>query len=238
MVLGAYSSPDFLRSDHFVYRDKYDILDFSRPHVNSTDPFTKLPTELKNMILFDLDPKGIGSLRQVSREFRHLPQQLFRHLFLEEFPWLWEIDEFKQRKLEETRETYLSELGGDPCRLKEERPDEYKKYVQECAALKSPRLEWNKIYGRIKLWEKSSLGLRNRVRVWELAERITKRIGNLRDEKSAEKRYDLRDEGDRLQVKPTKEERDRGLVTNGAGCPDCQFPRVVATVDGENMRDA
>lgn len=81
------------------------------------------------------------------------------------------------------------------------------------------------------------MGLRNRTRVWELTERITERIANLREAGSAEKRYDLRDEEDLLQVRPTNEEVDSGVVKNAHNCPDCQIYQIERTTDDEDMKD-
>ncbi|KAK1149618.1 hypothetical protein N8T08_005167 [Aspergillus melleus] len=58
---------------------------------NTSDPFSRLPPELRTMILGGLDAKDIASLRLASRTFYDLPASLFHKLIKEEMPWLWEI---------------------------------------------------------------------------------------------------------------------------------------------------
>jgi hypothetical protein len=56
----------------------------------ATDPFYRLPVELRTEILDNLPSKGIASLRLASRVFSQLPIAYFQTLLRREHPWLWE----------------------------------------------------------------------------------------------------------------------------------------------------
>lgn len=56
----------------------------------SSDIFSKLPSEIRSMVLSQLTSKDIATLRLASRSFRELPQSLFRERLLQEKPWFWE----------------------------------------------------------------------------------------------------------------------------------------------------
>ncbi|TGO23546.1 hypothetical protein BPAE_0129g00300 [Botrytis paeoniae] len=209
-----------------------------QPYVNSTDHFNKLPIEPKQIILYELGSKDIANLRLVSRAFRQLPQQLFRHLLVKELPWFWEIDHIQQRKMEQFRKMLLERYGEDLAGLSERDDFEYVQFIKDCIAMKPPNFVWKRVYDRIKLLQKGNLGVRNRVRVWGLAERIAERIGHLRGMESAGKRYDLRYDEDNLLVKPTKEEVDSGAVNHGHECSECHHYQVERMENIGEMLDA
>ncbi|TGO51844.1 hypothetical protein BCON_0153g00100 [Botryotinia convoluta] len=204
-----------------VWRKKQFNGNLSQLYVNSTDHFNKLPIELRHIILYQLGSKDIANLRLVSRAFRQLPQRLFRHLLVKELPWFWEIDQIQQRKMEQYRKMLLDLYGEDLAGLEGRDDFEYVQFVKDCVAMKPPSFVWKRVYDRVKLLQKGNLGVRNRVRVWGLAERIAERIGHLRGMESTGKRYDLRYDEDNLQVKPTKEEVDSGAVNHGHECSEC-----------------
>lgn len=54
------------------------------------DTFSKLSAEITSMILDHLGSKDIANLRLATPVFRQLPAILFRRLFLEDMPWLFE----------------------------------------------------------------------------------------------------------------------------------------------------
>ncbi|KAE8406853.1 hypothetical protein BDV37DRAFT_291569 [Aspergillus pseudonomiae] len=58
---------------------------------NTTDPFTRLPREILDMIIKSLSTKDIASLRLVSRQFYQLHVSLWHRLIQEDMPWLWEV---------------------------------------------------------------------------------------------------------------------------------------------------
>lgn len=60
------------------------------PTTFSGDPFSKLPQELKLMVLSYLGLIDIANIRLASRCFRQLSQGFFRSLILRDMPWLWE----------------------------------------------------------------------------------------------------------------------------------------------------
>lgn len=55
------------------------------------DPFSALAAEITSMILEHLGSKDIANLRLATPVFRQLPTILFRGLFLEDMPWLFEM---------------------------------------------------------------------------------------------------------------------------------------------------
>ncbi|TGO81258.1 hypothetical protein BPOR_1243g00030 [Botrytis porri] len=221
-----------------VWRKKLFNGDSSQPYVNSTDHFNKLPIELKQKKLYELGSKDIAKLRVVSRAFRQLLQQLFRHLLLKDFPWFWEIDHIQQRKMEQFRKMLLERYGEDLAGLSKRDDFEYVQFIKDCVAMKPPNFIWKRVYDRVKLLQKGNLGVRNRVRVWGLAERIVERIGHLSGIESAGKRYDPRYEEDNLQVKPTKEEVLSGAVNYGYECSECCNYQVERMENIERMPDA
>lgn len=57
---------------------------------NPTDPFSRLPGEIRMFILLQLGFKDIANLRLTSRNFLQLPKSLFYELALRDWPWLYE----------------------------------------------------------------------------------------------------------------------------------------------------
>ncbi|KAK7417483.1 hypothetical protein QQX98_004603 [Neonectria punicea] len=54
------------------------------------DVFSRLPQELRTMVVMYLDSRDIAALRTASRSFSPLPQAVFQALTLRERPWMWE----------------------------------------------------------------------------------------------------------------------------------------------------
>jgi len=166
---------------------------------NPTDIFIKFPAELKSLVLEHLGSKDIGSLRLASRSFRQLPKTLFKRLIRDELPWFWEYDFLDGMDLE--------------CMLQEGHD---KKKVKDDQAAK--RINWLDIYKQLCVAKRGILGVRNRARVWYLVEEIVKRIEELRDRC-------CRDGGE-LEVVPSVEEEEAGLVKNGLYCPRCDVFQI------------
>ncbi|KAH6691128.1 hypothetical protein BKA61DRAFT_742527 [Leptodontidium sp. MPI-SDFR-AT-0119] len=152
--------------------------EISSPGENKTDPFRLLPAELKTMIRSDLSSQGIASLRLVLRSFRYLPKQLFLQLIEKEMPWFWEFDEL-EAFMERARADYSRVIG----------------YIE----IKDNRINWYVLYKQLSLARGRLLGLRNRVRVWNVAEEIAERIKHLRDDLG---------EGKDLSLLPTEKEEE------------------------------
>jgi hypothetical protein len=207
--------------------------------VNSTDPFMKLPAELKTILLMELDSKDIRNLRLVSRAFRQLPQQIFKHLILKELPWFWEVDEIQKQKHEYIRDEYIEIYGEDLSKLDDQKLcDEYKQKVKDTIERKySPQaIDWRHVYQILKVLERGRLGVKNRVRIWGLLEDIVGRIEKLRNTPEAQKRYELGGEGeDLLQNHPAEEEKEKGMVTHGPHCQRCQPELIERMVEEEKM---
>jgi len=160
--------------------------DEPRP-ANNTDIFCKLSTELLYMVLSHLSSKEIGSLRLTTRSCRQLPKSCFQRLIKAELPWFWEFDQLRELGVAYQKKTSPAQEG----------------YHNE-------KINWLKIYKRLRSLESSVLGLRNRVRVWGVAEEIVERISDLRQRHV-----------DGLESVPTDEEREAGLVKHDFYCPKC-----------------
>ncbi|KAF8850332.1 hypothetical protein BDZ45DRAFT_633073 [Acephala macrosclerotiorum] len=193
-------------------------------HQNPSDPFAKLPAELKNTVLSHLPSKDITSLRLVSRSFRQLPKLLFLRLIKDEMPWFWELDELKQMDDDWWREWFKND---DPEKSNSEQHAESIRRSRRGNFTKN--VNWLTIYKQLCILKKGVLGVRNRARVWYLAEEIVKRIDNLRQrlaEHFAElSGHDLGGDED-FPVQPTDEEEKAGLVKNGLYCPRCEFYQI------------
>ncbi len=148
---------------------------------NEMDPFTKLPTELKNKILAKLSPKDIASLRLSSRSFRQLPKQIFKRFIVEEIPWFWEIDEIRD-DVEKYYQTAFKEQYGDDLDMFEGlMPPNWFAFVKERMEKKPMDINWFEVYKQVKVMEKGSLGLRNRARIWRVTEEIVRKIETMRE---------------------------------------------------------
>ncbi|PVH69996.1 hypothetical protein DL98DRAFT_521866 [Cadophora sp. DSE1049] len=158
---------------------------------NGTDNFRLLPVELRTMILSNLSSKDISSLRQVSRSFQCLPKQLFLQLIRRELPWFWEFDEL---------EAFMEKVRVD-----------FNKMVGMPERDIHP-FNWYVLYKQLCLAKKNILGVRNRVRVWDVVEAIVERIQRLRDGLG---------EGDDLSVLPTEKEKEDVVVHCGLYCTRC-----------------
>jgi hypothetical protein len=58
---------------------------------SSSDPFMKMPQEIRDNIVESLSSREIAQLRLSSQAFRQLRISLWYNLLREEMPWLWEI---------------------------------------------------------------------------------------------------------------------------------------------------
>jgi hypothetical protein len=138
------------------------------PEQPPSDPFSALPEELRQLILFHLPSTSIGPLRLSSRPFRPLTKSIFRHLILSEMPWFWEIEALEQM------------FEGEPL------------LFQDGQISIRQEINWMSVWNGLKELRRSKLGVRNRVRIWNLAEDVVARIGALRRElEGAELRLEL-----------------------------------------------
>lgn len=189
-------------------------------HQNLTDPFLRLPVELKNMVLSHLSSRDIARLRLVSRSFRQLPKQLFFRLIMDELPWFWEFDELKQLDDDWWREWFKND---NP---EKQRPEHANRIKKSREGNFTENVNWLAVYRQLVVLKKGILGVRNRARIWYLVEEVVQRIADLR-QRLAEHPADLSKlplGGDEdFPVKPTEPEVEVGLVKNGLYCPRCQF---------------
>ncbi|KAH7384778.1 hypothetical protein BKA64DRAFT_681415 [Cadophora sp. MPI-SDFR-AT-0126] len=71
-------------------RDTFKGLHKTPPPRNSSDIFSRLPNELRYMVIAQLSAKDIANLRLVTPAYRQLPFSVFSGLISHEMPWLWE----------------------------------------------------------------------------------------------------------------------------------------------------
>ncbi|KAI7418827.1 calcium ATPase, partial [Hortaea werneckii] len=79
------------------------VFDAPGPRRHSTthfDPFSKLPPELQQTLLWQLSRQDVANLRLVSPAFRQLPQSYFRRLVEIEMPWLWELSDLPKHSID------------------------------------------------------------------------------------------------------------------------------------------
>ncbi|RFU72410.1 hypothetical protein TARUN_9860 [Trichoderma arundinaceum] len=102
------------------------------------DPFLKLPAELKQAIVWNLDSRDIAALRLASRAFYHLPMTLWHTLIVREMPWVYEAwcddatpypwalaDASDLKQMREQAEAYSLERDRRAEVLKTNEPDFY-----------------------------------------------------------------------------------------------------------------
>jgi len=142
---------------------------YQAANTSSSDTFIRFPVEVQTMVLSHLSSKEIGSLRLASRSFRQLPKSLFLDLIKKELPWFWEFDE-----LMELDAKYRAKVGHD-------NNDEMAKAHLEEERSKIKKVNWLTIYKHLIVLRRSILGVRNRARIWSVAEHIVERIGMLKD---------------------------------------------------------
>ncbi|KAH7342686.1 hypothetical protein BKA65DRAFT_401885 [Rhexocercosporidium sp. MPI-PUGE-AT-0058] len=168
----------------FVAKDSYGALSKRsveiRRYQNETDPFNRLPTELKNKVLVRLSPKDITNLRLSSRSFRQLPKQIFKQFITEEIPWFWEIDEVRADVEAHYQASFTEEYGDDLDMLESIIPPAWFAFVKERIEKKPMDINWYQVYKQLKVMEKGSLGLRNRKRIWKVAEEVVGRVEGMR----------------------------------------------------------
>ena len=111
------------------------------------------------MILSYLSSRDIAHLQRVSRSFRHLTKSLFKRLLQEEKPWFWEL--VKLEELYENPPYYMATSYPSNNRNKKD-------------------LNWLTVWTGLQRLQQHKHGVRNRARIWKLAEEIVARIGRLR----------------------------------------------------------
>lgn len=187
-------------------------------HENPTDAFTKVPAELKNILLSYLSSEDIASLRLASRSFRQLPKTLFRQLVRDELPWFWEHEYLEEKDLE----CLQKELEISVAKAKEEQA--------------SKNVNWLEIYHHLSIAKRSILGVRNRARVWDVVEEVVRRIANLRKQQNGVG-FGF-GERKNIEVQPTEEETNLGQVKNNLYCPRCEVVQIQAHSEEKEETDA
>jgi hypothetical protein len=200
-------------------------------HENPSDPFIVIPPEIRNHVLNLLGSKDIAAMRLVSRAFRQLHRALFKRLIGDDMPWYWEIDDVEKRDVEYWKCHFEEEFGnteGDELEARFGRINEgYKNFIKARLRGEKQNVNWLTVYERLMVLKKGLLGVRNRVRIWGLAEEIVGRIGRLRAGED-EGRFDSKFEGG-IGVEPTDEERESLLGSRI--CPRCTIPQIHRMVE-------
>ncbi|KAG4432804.1 hypothetical protein IFR05_011715 [Cadophora sp. M221] len=198
-----------------------------RRHRNDTDPFNELPAELKNKILARLLPRDIANLRLSSRSFRQLPKQIFKQFIMEEMPWFWEIDEVRADVETHYQATFTEEYGEDLDILEDIIPPAWFAFVKERMEGRPMDVNWYQVYKQLKVMEKGSLGLRNRARVWSVAEEVVGRIEGMRGV--------LETARGGLVVYPKELEGKDGDGRDHSCCPGCSNVQIELEEEEEDI---
>jgi hypothetical protein len=149
----------------------------------SNDRFRKLPVEIRDMILSHLSSRDIAQLQFISRSYRQLTKSLFRSLIQKEKPWFWELERLEQ-------------VVHDRSNLNWKRQD----------------INWMTVWTGLQRLQSDVLGIRNRVRIWTLAEEVVARIGRSRDSL----------EGEELLLEPSEFARQHLAALGVRRCLACK----------------
>jgi hypothetical protein len=162
-----------------------------------TDRLGALPPELQLHVVSFLDSTDIMSLRQASRAFMHLPNDVWYQIVRGQMPWLWEAWEAVEIKhspspwtsmtanevkaVEELRTHYttvLSDEYGDSKTLASvldyllPRPPA----VLDQGLLSKNNTNWYRVFKQIRTHWPRVRGLRNRARIWTDIDEVIQRI--------------------------------------------------------------
>jgi hypothetical protein len=162
--------------------------------VGHDDVFASIPLEIRLLVISFLDASDLNNLSIASKVFTRLPDSVWRRLFREEMPWLWEswynseevhvpsfwttVTANDLMLLKEERERYSTQLN-DVFTPTSKAVDFLLPFPKEVPnQLTQPRgnTNWHGVYTQIKRNWSNLRGLRNRQRIWEDVEEIIKWI--------------------------------------------------------------
>ncbi|KAI7337097.1 calcium ATPase [Hortaea werneckii] len=83
-----------------VCESVFDTPEHIKDSAEHFDPFSMLPPELQQTLLWQLSRQDVANLRLVSPAFRQLPQSYFRRLVETEMPWLWELSDLPKHSID------------------------------------------------------------------------------------------------------------------------------------------
>lgn len=167
-------------------------------HAITPDPFSCFPTEIKYLILENLNAKDIATLQLASRAFRQLPVSIWYQQIRKDMPWLWEIwdddapyfwatvtpEDIWNNRLPSRRDSNLptsmgsSDIEGHTINISE--------HLSKWTYPKPPieTTNWFVLYRDIKRsWNKMN-GLRNRRRIWRLQKKMVEQMKELYNDSS------------------------------------------------------
>lgn len=176
------------------------------------DPlFSKLPHEIREEILVYLSIKDVATLRLASQTFTPMTHSYFHKLIRSQWPWLWEIDDFKPpsfwttvsvsdlRSRENRRKRYTDEYEELRANVKTNRSDSYEQWILDQPAFdesieealkvgfkkgkRTERMNWYELYMSLpgEILRGGLKGLRNRIRIWHDVEEIISEIESFQE---------------------------------------------------------
>ncbi|KAI7122572.1 hypothetical protein KC316_g18109 [Hortaea werneckii] len=83
-----------------VCESVFDASEHMAESAGRSEPFSRLPSELQQILLEQISRQDVANLRLVSPAFKQLPQSYFRHLVETEMPWLWEISDLPKHLID------------------------------------------------------------------------------------------------------------------------------------------
>ena len=163
----------------------------STNHTIRPDPFSCFPTEIKHLILENLNAKEIVTLQLASRSFRQLPVSIWYQQIRKNMPWLWEIwsDEkpyfWATVTLEDIWNNRLSRSPGDSDLSNtmissdiDGHTINIPEHLSQWTYPKPPieTTNWFVLYRDIKRNWNGINGLRNRRRIWGIQEEMVEEM--------------------------------------------------------------
>ncbi|KAL9567426.1 hypothetical protein ACKAV7_008376 [Fusarium commune] len=139
-----------------------------------SDSLSRLPSEIKILILSQLSFNDIANLRLTSRVFLRLPNSLFHHLILRDMPWLYEA--WSPLPISFWATTTPSELKSQAEIMNNPLPK------APVTLLSRAETDWFHLKCEVsRNWQKL-LGLQNRRRVWDDCQEILNRVDKYREQ--------------------------------------------------------
>lgn len=181
------------------------------------------------MILRELRNIDLLNLQKASRAFWLTDSKLYLYYIHRDFPWFNEFEQVKQ--LDETYHIEVEAARSSEVAIEKQihlrTADPF--WIEHYAALEKlakgrvapvRTTNWRQLYKNLHYAKRDIKGVKNRARIWEVAEKIVERIVELR--KVVQVEWDEHREMMLLPAIPSDEERDHGIWRDEQECRRCE----------------